>query len=92
MCKDHYETIHSRDNPEGASHGRIQWKGTDVCIDLHCECGNDDHFDGDFLYYYECSACGKKYAMGMNVALIPLTPAEISYVGDRFKRPDPDID
>ena len=32
-------------------HGWIQWKGTDVCIDLHCECGSHGHVDGDFVYY-----------------------------------------
>lgn len=57
-----------RDKP----HGWIQWKGTDVCIDLHCACGHHGHYDGGFLYFYRCPACSARYALGMNVALIPL--------------------
>lgn len=56
--------------------GWIQWKGTDVCIDLHCVCGNHDHFDGEFFYYYECSACHRKYLVGENVKLHELTKDE----------------
>jgi hypothetical protein len=54
-------------------HGWIQWKGTEVCIDLHCVCGHFGHFDGDFFYFYQCPECGARYAVGMNIALIPLT-------------------
>lgn len=68
-----YETVYSQDNPKGEAHGWIQWKGTDVCIDLHCACGYHGHFDGDFFYFYECPACHAKYAVGQNVKLIPLT-------------------
>lgn len=68
-----YETVYSQDNPEGEAHGRIQWKGTDVCIDLHCKCGYHGHFDGDFFSLYECPRCHTKYAVGQNVKLIPLT-------------------
>lgn len=31
-------------------HGWIQWKGTDVCMDFHCECGEANHYDGYFAY------------------------------------------
>ncbi len=74
---DIYSALYSQDNPEGDAHGWIQWKGTDVCIDLHCECGQHDHHDGGFFYFYECTACGKKYALGQNVKLIPLTEEQI---------------
>lgn len=53
--------------------GWIQWKGTDVCIDLHCACGSASHYHGDFLYYYECSQCHRRYAVGQTVKLIELT-------------------
>lgn len=66
--------VYSRDTPvQDQPHGWIQWKGTDVCIDLHCACGHHGHFDGEFFYYYECPACHAKYAVGRNIALIPLT-------------------
>lgn len=42
-------------------HGWIQWKGTNVCMDVHCACGELTHFDGDFLYHVKCGACGKVY-------------------------------
>lgn len=28
----------------------IQWKGTDVCMDFHCECGAHCHFNSDFAF------------------------------------------
>jgi hypothetical protein len=71
-----WDDIRERDpTPEGPR-GWIQWKGTDVCIDLQCQCGSEGHFDGDFLYWWQCSSCGTKYAVSPNVRLIPLTDAE----------------
>lgn len=58
---------------KGKPHGWIQWKGTDVCIDLHCACGERFHFDGDFLYYVQCPGCERVYAVGSNVILHELT-------------------
>lgn len=49
--------------------GWIQWKGTDVCIDLHCQCGELLHFDGDFLYHFKCGECGQVYQVGAFVKL-----------------------
>lgn len=59
-------------------HGWIQWKGTNVCIDLSCDCGTSGHFDGDFFYGYQCRGCGQRYAVGEYVKLIPLTNKEAS--------------
>ena len=33
------------------SWGRIQWKGTDICVDIHCVCGYLGHIDGEFLIH-----------------------------------------
>ena len=71
-------------------HGWIQWKGTEICIDLYCECGHHGHYDGEFFYNYECPACHKKYAVGQNVKLIPLTQDQIQHVGENFKTADLD--
>lgn len=76
---EYYESVYSQDNPPGDAHGWIQWKGTDVCIDLHCSCGYHGHFDGDFFYYYECPACHVKYALGCNVKLIPLNQEQAEH-------------
>lgn len=53
-------------------HGWIQWKGTDVCIDLHCRCGAWIHFDGDFLYFFTCGKCGQAFEIGGHVKLYPV--------------------
>lgn len=52
----------------------IQWKGTNVCIDLHCTCGKHFHFDGDFLYSWECYNCGKCWEMGTQVEMKACEP------------------
>ena len=44
----------------------IQWKGTDLCMDLYCPCGDGPHIDSEFAYYVECG-CGKVYQMGTQV-------------------------
>jgi hypothetical protein len=75
-----YNKVYSQDNPVGDAHGWIQWKGTDVCIDLHCQCGAHGHVDGMFCYYYKCEACGVVYALGQNVKLIPLDAADTAEV------------
>ncbi len=77
--KGFYNQVYGRDAATAPSHGWIQWKGTNVCIDLCCECGHNGHVDGEFFYFYECSACGRKYAIGQTVKLIPLTPEEVTW-------------
>lgn len=48
----------------------IQWKGTDVCADLHCECGERGHYDGDFMYRVRCAHCGQLYDVGCYASLV----------------------
>ena len=55
----------------------IQWKGTDVCADIHCQCGFFGHFDGDFLYFWECPRCKEVYEMGCYVQLAPVAREEL---------------
>jgi hypothetical protein len=78
--RDFYDQVYIQDNPPGESHGWIQWKGTDACIDLHCKCGHMGHHDGMFFYHYECPECGAKYSVGQNVKLIPLNDKQANYV------------
>jgi hypothetical protein len=68
----------------GESHGWIQWKGTNVCIDLRCACGHHGHFDGEFFYSYECPACHRKFAVGMTIKLIEVPKGE-AYTHDDYK-------
>lgn len=54
--------------PEGSeAHMFIQWKGTDVCLDLHCPCGEHCHFDGYGAYVVQCPSCGAMFEMGTQV-------------------------
>ena len=48
----------------------IQWKGTDVCLDVHCpRCGFHSHYDGYFAYYVRCAGCGAVWELGTSVTL-----------------------
>lgn len=58
---------------QGTPHAWIQWKGTNVCADIHCSCGTLTHFDGDFMYFITCGACGTLWEVGTHVALHPPT-------------------
>ena len=58
------------DRVSGESYAWIQWKGTDVCCDVHCHaCGYSAHVDEDFFYYWQCRGCSRKYAVGTCVRL-----------------------
>ncbi len=57
---------------EGKPHLWVQWKGTDVCCDIHCACGAHLHFDGAFLYHFTCGECGQKYETGSHVRIYPV--------------------
>jgi hypothetical protein len=58
-------------------HGWIQWKGTDVCMDVYCSCGKHTHVDADFCYHVKCGACGALFAVCATVRLMPVTEQEI---------------
>ena len=45
----------------------IQWKGTDLCMDFHCECGAHCHFDGMFAYTVQCPHCSTVWEMPQTV-------------------------
>lgn len=83
MCavKDFYKSVYGAEDAQhaGKPHGWIQWKGTNVCVDLHCVCGEHSHVDGGFAYFFQCK-CGKKYALGQNIQLLELTPEQVAYV------------
>jgi hypothetical protein len=41
----------------------LQWKGTNVCMDFHCECGAFCHFDGYSAYTIRCPHCKTVWEM-----------------------------
>jgi len=56
----------------------IQWKGTQVCLDLYCSCSPREprHFDADFAYYLRCPACGAVYETGTQLKMRRLAADE----------------
>lgn len=62
---------------KGKPHAWIQWKGTDVCMDVYCECGHQGHVDDDFAYNVECPACHRVYMTNGHIELVELTAAEV---------------
>lgn len=58
---------------------RVQWKGTDACFDLWCECSLTDpqqafgHFDGYQAYAIECTNCGRKWDLPQELPLLPFS-------------------
>ena len=52
-----FEINKNRERP----YAHIQWKGTDVCMDIHCKCGADLHIDEEFCHHIKCIRCGAFY-------------------------------
>jgi hypothetical protein len=70
-----------RKHADGEAESWVQWKGTDICVDLTCVCGADFHFDGMFLYYWRCMSCNRVYGMSPYVQAIEIAdPVELEYV------------
>ena len=61
----------------------IQWKGTDLCMDLRCRCGHTGHVDAPFAYHVRCPQCRQVYRMGTQVKLIAVDEmeADVEYLG-----------
>lgn len=63
---------HVQDMRDGEPHGWVQWKGADVCMDLHCACGESSHVDGAFAYHVKCPHCNAVYFCNGHIELIKL--------------------
>lgn len=70
-----FEEFYSQ--PQGP-HAFIQYKGTDICADLHCACGAHLHADGYFCYRFQCPHCKRQYKLDIYIPLIEMTPEEIA--------------
>jgi hypothetical protein len=55
----------------GKSTAFIQWKGTDACMDIRCECGVISHYDGMFAYFIKCPSCKAVYQCQDTIKLTP---------------------
>jgi hypothetical protein len=77
---EHWAWIEQADPPRQRGQGSIQWKGTDVCMDISCECGARVHIDADFFYYFRCPECDRLFHVGTRVTLTPLPPEHVAFV------------
>jgi len=57
---------------EKTPYGRIQWQGTEVCMDIHCKCGYMSHIDADFAFNVKCPKCGTMYKCNPQIELIEI--------------------
>jgi hypothetical protein len=55
----------------------IQWKGTNVCMDVYCVCGDQFHVDADFAYAVQCRHCGRVYEMSAMIEMRELKDGEV---------------
>ena len=69
-----WEEHNKQEKPPPRPYGFIQWKGTDVCMDLNCSCGHLGHIDDEFAYSIRCRQCGQTYATGSYIVLTPIDP------------------
>lgn len=72
IAKDSDEAWKIQETFKGQPHAWIQWKGTDVCMDIHCKCGQHSHVDADFAYNVKCPKCGTVYMCNGHIELIEL--------------------
>lgn len=68
--------------PTNMPFGWVQWKGTNVCLDIHCVCGTLSHLDADFAYYVRCPNCKRVYGVNGHVELVELTEEEKKHEPD----------
>lgn len=61
-----------QDKKIGQPHGWVQWKGTEVCMDVYCECGHHSHVDAAFTYHIKCPKCGIVYFCNGHIEFIKL--------------------
>jgi len=54
----------------------IQWKGTDVCADYYCVCGESFHIDAMFVYAVECPHCHRVFEVSSMIELRELAKGE----------------
>ena len=72
-CSTEAEVWEAQDRHEGKPHGWIQWQGTNVCMDVYCECGHHSHVDDEFVFYVRCPACKRTYFCNGHIELIEIT-------------------
>ena len=67
--------------PDAPPVGWAQWKGTDLCMDLRCACGELSHVDGSFVYTLMCRGCKRVYLLDQHIRLVEIDPASAAEPG-----------
>jgi hypothetical protein len=49
----------------------LQWKGTEACLDLWCDCGMYTHWDDSFMSQVQCPACEQVWELNPEIAVTP---------------------
>lgn len=70
--KEAWDKQHKFSDPSGW----IQWKSTDVSIDVSCECGYHGHVSGYFAYTIKCPDCKRVYFLNGHIQMIEIENAE----------------
>lgn len=66
------EAWHLQDMQTDKPFGWVQWKGTNVCMDMHCACGYMSHIDADFALHVKCPKCKRIYFCNGHIEMIEL--------------------
>jgi hypothetical protein len=75
-------------NRKTDTHGWIQWKGTEVCIDIICrKCNHHTHFDGYSMYYIQCPYCKTVYEANGHIELIEVSNITKAFIKIAEKDP-----
>lgn len=82
-----FDHIEKYDRVEAKSKASLQWKGTDACIDIWCECGYASHLDTDFLHHFQCANCQRCYVMSPNIRMLPITSEEAESTREQWSNP-----
>lgn len=80
-AKNHDEAWELQETFKDKPHGWIQWKGTDVCMDIHCSCGALTHIDDDFCYVIQCPECKRVWFVNGHIELVEITEIESIDIG-----------
>lgn len=74
------EHSHQVDVHPDKGYASIQHKGSDLCMDVHCECGHHGHIDEAFCLYYQCQACQRVFIVGAVLMLASVPEDLVLYV------------
>ena len=85
IAKNKDEVWDIQDTRKGEPHGWVQWKGTDVCMDIHCKCGCVSHIDAEFAYFVECPECGTVFYCNGHIEFIEVEekPSQCVIIGEK---------